>query len=285
MHPPSSSPKPWSLLAAIVLPALSIAHSEAQSLAIEGFDVGPGQVAVDYASDPSLYYILDRLALPDGPSTGVAIGLGAPGTARLIDTTAPGDSAFYRIRGYSRQNPIDSDGDGMDDVYELQRANLNPLSSADAATPRPFDGTTTTELDAYRNNYVVGRGRHDITGQAAGGGMMGYAEGAQKTTGIHDRQWARAFIVRDRTPPHRRVVFVIADCGQLFHSVTQGVFDKIRADDELKDYYSFRNIILSATHTHGGAGGYAHHFLFNATIGGFSWRTYDAIVHGIYISI
>ena len=115
--------------------------------------------------------------------------------------------------------------------------------------------------------------------------MMGYASFGQISTGIHDRQWARAFIVRDLTPPHRRVVHVVVDNGQVFQSIAEGVHDKVRADPELSPYYSYENIVLTATHTHGGAGGHSKFALYSITIGGFVWQTYDAIVHGIYMAI
>lgn len=258
---------------------------EAQSLKIDGIDVSGSTGAVTYGADSDLYYILDRLELASGATTAIALGLGSLATGQLIDSDPLPSIGFYQLRGYPQRNPIDSDLDGMDDVYELKDGALDPLNASDAALPKMFDGEISTELDAYLNNYEVGRGMHDVTGVAAEGGMMGYAEGDQMSSGIHDRQWARAFIIRDRRPPHLRVVFVVVDAGQVFQSISQGVHDKIRADNELKDFYAYENIILSATHTHGGAGGHAHHLLFNLSIGGYSWRTYDAMVHGIYMAI
>ena len=42
--------------------------------------------------------------------------------------------------------------------------------------------------------------------------QMGYANPAQKSAGIHTRQYSRAYIVDDGTT---RVVFVNVDCGMI----------------------------------------------------------------------
>jgi neutral ceramidase len=130
--------------------------------------------------------------------------------------------------------------------------------------------------------YLIGTGLYDITGPAAEVGMMGFAESEQKTEGIYMRLWSRAYIVGDLD---KRVVFVSADLGMIFQSVKQGVINKITADPELSEYYGDDNVLLSATHTHSGPGGYSHHFMYNVTTSGFISENYDLIVDGIYQSI
>lgn len=131
------------------------------------------------------------------------------------------------------------------------------------------------------DNYLVGRGIHDVTGPAAEVGMMGYAELAQKTSGILDRQWARAFVVAQ--PNGKRVVFVNVDQGAVFQSITQGVVAKLK--NKYNGLYHEDNIILSATHTHGAAGGHSNYALYNVTVLGFIKQNYDVIVDGIYQAI
>jgi len=265
---------------------LTLNAAHAQPLEIKKIELNSGNVSIDVNSVRELYYVLDRVDHQSGSANSpLDVKLGDVGTSRLVDANPPSTFSFYRARGISSENPGDLDGDGIDDVYELTQPGLNPLNPADAGNQIPFDGASTTELEAYLNNYEIGRGMHDVTGQAAGGGMQGYAHGAQKSTGIHDRQWARAFIVRDRRPPNQRIVYVVVDNGQVTQSITQGVNDKIKADNELNQFYSYQNIALSATHTHGAAGGHSHFAILHATIGGYSWRTYDALVHGIYMAI
>ena len=262
-----------------------VADSSGQDFRINKLEVVENSVSVEVTANNDYYYVLDRLDLNLLPTVVLDVKLGNQEKLQLSDTDRPATSGFYQVRRLSRENPGDLDMDQMDDVYELSHPGLNPLDPTDANRIVQFAGESTTELDAYRNNYEVGRGRYDITGLAADGSMMGYADGDQRSKGIHDRQWARAFIVKDRMPPHRRVVHVVVDNGQVFQSISQGVHDKIRADNELNEFYSYENIVLTATHTHGAAGGHSHFALFHASIGGYSWRTYDALVHGIYMAI
>ncbi|MEJ2445464.1 MAG: neutral/alkaline ceramidase [Exilibacterium sp.] len=143
---------------------------------------------------------------------------------------------------------------------------------------------TLKSLSAQRGEpfYLVGAGLYDITGPAAEAGMMGFAEPEQKTEGIYMRLWSRAFIIGDS---RKRAVFVSADLGMIFQSVKQGVINKISQDPELSEYYSDENVLLSATHTHSGPGGYSHYFMYNVTTSGFIGENYELIVDGIYQSI
>jgi len=141
----------------------------------------------------------------------------------------------------------------------------------------PVIGTPHSPAD-----YWVGAGIYDITGPAAEIVMMGYAVPEQKTSGIHMRLRSRAFIVGDA---HKRVVFVSADLGMLFQMVKLKVSEKLAADPELSKYYDERNVLLSATHTHGGPGGFSGYFLYDVTIKGFIRPHFDTIVDGIYQSI
>ena len=130
--------------------------------------------------------------------------------------------------------------------------------------------------------YLIGTGIYDITGPAGEIIMMGYAVSDQKTAGIHIRLRARAFIIGDAD---KRVVFVSSDLGQLFQMVKVKVCEKIAGNAELAKYYNVKNVLLSATHTHNGPGGYSGYFLYDATINGFVKQNFNAIVDGIYQSI
>jgi neutral ceramidase len=130
--------------------------------------------------------------------------------------------------------------------------------------------------------FEVGSGIYDITGPAAGLGMMGYANPFQRTAGIHFRLWSRAFVIK--SPCNRkRIVFVSADLGQLFQGVKQQVVEKLRTD--YGRLYTDENVIISATHNHAGPGGYSHYALYNVTTFGFDRQNFEAIVNGIYWSI
>lgn len=135
---------------------------------------------------------------------------------------------------------------------------------------------------ANADPYLVGRGMADITGEAAEVGMMGYASPAQVSGGIHMRQRARAFIVVDQASG-KRMVFVNNDLGMVFQGVQQAVVKQLQA--KYGSLYASENMILSATHTHSGAGGFSHYALYNITTYGFNQRTFNAIVGGIVAAV
>jgi len=130
--------------------------------------------------------------------------------------------------------------------------------------------------------YQIGTGIDDITGPAAEVGMMGYAKFDQVANGIHTRLYSRAFIFLDSNTK-KRIVFVSADLGFIFQSVKQGVLREL--EKRYGDLYTDENVMLSATHTHSGPGGYAHDILFNITTYGFISENYHVIVNGIVESI
>jgi neutral ceramidase len=130
--------------------------------------------------------------------------------------------------------------------------------------------------------YHIGVGISDITGEAAGVGMMGYASLMEKTAGIHQRLRARAFIVQD-PGTKKSIVIVITDTGLVTQAVHQAVLKRLAA--RFGSIYNEQNLILSATHTHAGPGGYSHYTLYNISILGFQKRTFDAMVDGIVEAI
>jgi neutral ceramidase len=130
--------------------------------------------------------------------------------------------------------------------------------------------------------YQLGVGISDITGEAAEVGMMGYASPVQRTSGIHQRLRARAFIVADAVT-RRSVVIVITDTGLVTQAVHQAVLKRLA--DRHGGQYHAGNVLISATHTHAGPGGYSHYALYNITVLGFQPRTFEAIVDGIVEAI
>lgn len=130
--------------------------------------------------------------------------------------------------------------------------------------------------------YLVGRGIADVTGQPAENGMLGYADFAQNTSGIHLRQRSRAFVIVDRATGER-VVHVVADTGMIFQGIRDAVLTRL--DQRLPGTYSERNVMLTATHTHAGPGGDSHHNLYNLTTLGYHGKTFEALVNGIVSSI
>lgn len=132
-----------------------------------------------------------------------------------------------------------------------------------------------------QDNYDVGVGVFDITGQIAESNYFGYADPFHRNNGIRDRQYARAFIIKE--PDGRPVVFVCIDKGGTFQSVNTAVMKKLRS--KYGDLYQDENVVISATHTHVAAGGFSHFTLYELATGGY-WKTnYNNLVDGIYGAI
>ncbi|MDP6958660.1 MAG: neutral/alkaline non-lysosomal ceramidase N-terminal domain-containing protein, partial [Planctomycetota bacterium] len=130
---------------------------------------------------------------------------------------------------------------------------------------------------ALGDNYLVGCGMYDITGPAAEVIFFGYVNMKQKAKGIHDRQWARAFIIVD-PQTGERVVFVNCDLGAVFYPVVREVAKRLQG--MYGNLYTDRNMVISATHTHCAPGGHSHHPLYNGSTKGYIDQNFEAIVEG-----
>ena len=109
------------------------------------------------------------------------------------------------------------------------------------------------------SDYLVGIGIADVTGPAAEVTMMGYAEiDGQKTSGIHTRLFSRSFIFKANISD--ALVFVSVDILGMGHAIKKEVIKRL-ARSIGPGVYRDDNVILSATHTHSGPGGY-HLILF-----------------------
>lgn len=127
-------------------------------------------------------------------------------------------------------------------------------------------------------NYLVGRGIRDITGPAVGIQMFGFVREGQITEGIHIRQWARAFIVAEPGGANR-IAFVSADMGSITNAIQREVVDRLR--DKFGDTYHLGNVIVSATHTHSGPGGFWHYGADSPIGSPFYGEHFEALVDGI----
>ena len=137
---------------------------------------------------------------------------------------------------------------------------------------------------AHAGDWTIGSGIYDITGPAADRGMVGYGDTAQTTQGIFTRLWSRAFTIGSAAGDDF-VIFVSADVQSITQSIHQGVMAKIAADGSLSPYLSEKNVMLTATHTHVGPGGFDHNIMLNLSALGYDEDNYATIVEGIYQSI
>jgi hypothetical protein len=108
-----------------------------------------GTVTVRHSSRVDAYYLLEfGGALPLSASV-VDARLGADGAGSLVHPQAPPGTGFYRVLEIPRDGPRDTDRDGLDDVFELERPGaLNPLDPRDAGQAAPGAGGKTW-LEVY----------------------------------------------------------------------------------------------------------------------------------------
>ena len=102
-----------------------------------------GRPQVRVAGDVDSYFVLVRGSALASISSAVDVRLngGAETTLRDPNVSSVQQAAFYRVKKVLLTGPEDSDGDGIDDVYELRRpVFLNPLDPADANEDYDGDG-------------------------------------------------------------------------------------------------------------------------------------------------
>ncbi|MEP3589418.1 MAG: neutral/alkaline non-lysosomal ceramidase N-terminal domain-containing protein [Marinobacter sp.] len=137
---------------------------------------------------------------------------------------------------------------------------------------------------AANREFRFGSGLSDITGPVALKSGAGWEDSGQVMHGLHQRQYARAFAIESPCND-KRVMFVSADIGLMWGSIRTGVLAALAKDPELAAEYTADNLMLSATHTHNGPAGYAHHEAGNALHLGFDSLVYKTIVNGIVDAI
>lgn len=134
-----------------------------------------------------------------------------------------------------------------------------------------------------RTGHLVGRGIADVTGEPAETGMLGYARLEQRTSGIHQRQRSRAFVVADAARPDERIALVTVDVAMIFAAVRDAVLRRLT--ERHGSLYTGRNVLLAGTHTHAAPGGFSHYTLYNITTLGYQDTVFRALVDGITESI
>lgn len=95
---------------------------------------GNGQIQVEVNSNTEYYYILyTRHSLQDTTDFPTSISLGENGTTILTESLAAYPPEHYRVVQHRQDEPVDTDGDGIDDMAEWQGAGrLAPLNPAPA---------------------------------------------------------------------------------------------------------------------------------------------------------
>lgn len=145
------------------------------------------------------------------------------------------------------------------------------------------EGTSEPNDQAIEYPYMIGAGIYDITGPPAEVMFAGMADFGQRGEGLYMRLRSRAFIVR-HIQSAKSVVFVNAELGMMSQGVQLEVIRRLK--EEFGSLYDERNVVLSATHTHSGPGGYFTCWALNAVMGmGFCEENFHTIVDGIVASV
>jgi neutral ceramidase len=157
------------------------------------------------------------------------------------------------------------------------------FSLAPGCSSNNREGATDTDGETVEYPYMIGTGIYDITGPPAEVMFAGMVDLSQKGEGLYMRLRSRAFIIK-HIQNGRSVVLVNAELGMMSQGIQLEVIRRLKG--EFGHLYNERNVVLSATHTHSGPGGYFTCWALNAVTGmGFCEENFHTIVDGIVASI
>jgi len=123
----------------------------------------------------------------------------------------------------------------------------------------------------------IGCARTDITVYEPGIGMLGWAYHDNVVRGVAMPLHARAFVLEQ--PGGGRLALVVAEVCFVTRALRSAVLDEIAARPALG--LEPERVVLTATHTHSGPGGYSDTVFYNASIPGFSRHVLDGLTRGI----
>ncbi len=135
------------------LPSIKKVSRAAQAAAAGVFQAAAvSPVVIEYLSKTNFYYRLYQGANANTDVPPLAMKLGVDGDDTMTDPNpvlAEPTEDDYTLENQPLDQPLDFDGDGIDDVYELRRPGiLNPLSAADAFLDP--DGDNRSNLEEYQ---------------------------------------------------------------------------------------------------------------------------------------
>jgi hypothetical protein len=137
-----------------IVVALTFCHgiaTPAQTFQITNASINPqGKFTAKFSADTNYYFILDRNSALARITNAVAMALGTGGSGQLSDTNAAVGKAFFRVQKVPLTSPLATAGDGIDDVYKLQRPNVFPNPLDPSLALLDFDGDGVSNLREYQ---------------------------------------------------------------------------------------------------------------------------------------
>ncbi len=137
---------------ALILLLLSAsAHAQADRNTIGSFRIENGMAIIAYAEAPSSYYLLQYSEdLIHWRSIDMSLAMQS-----VIELVPSVQKGFFRAIPFGKYAPLDTDGDGIDDVYELNnREFLNPLDPTDGIK-LATNGSGLTNYQTYLNLFRI----------------------------------------------------------------------------------------------------------------------------------
>lgn len=130
-------------------------------------------------------------------------------------------------------------------------------------------------------SFLAGFGTGVLTAYEPGTCMFGWGDPANVCEGVASDLLARALVLEERAT-RRRVAYVVCELGMISESVRRAVAERVcTAENGLVDH----DLMLTATHTHAGPGGFSTYLFYALSIPGVSQRVHDAIVDGVVVAI
>ena len=110
----------------------------------------------------------------------------------IKDELPPPNGAFYRVQSVPFSDPLDTDGDGMDDRYELWHSHrLDMLNAIDASVDPEGDGRT--HLDDYRSLMTMGLQDVGVNEGITGGTVAHLVTAPSDPRTIYANTWNAVF--------------------------------------------------------------------------------------------
>jgi neutral ceramidase len=126
----------------------------------------------------------------------------------------------------------------------------------------------------------IGVSKQDMTCELPNIGMLGYGKAGNVVKGISTRQYARAFVWQSDA---QVFAYVCADICFVTDALKLAVLNHL--ENALPDVFSLQNVMLTAQHTHSGAGGFGEHFFYNLPFNGFQSDVLDIYSQAIAAAI